>query len=77
MAGTDNKMSKTDKQIKLPLTEQLRDFSTVITYLQLAQVQLEPQLQLTQVQSGLLHFTFTAFCVLLLIDVVAFMTLIF
>jgi len=28
------------------------------TYLQFAQVQFEPQLQLTQVQFGLLHFTF-------------------
>ena len=31
--------------------------NVVVTYLQFAQVHVEPQLQLTQVQFGLLHLT--------------------
>jgi hypothetical protein len=38
--------------------ERLIGVSIGQTYLQLAQVQVAPQLQLTQVQFGLLHFTF-------------------
>jgi hypothetical protein len=41
-----------------PLKERLMVASAGITYLQFAQVQVEPQLQLAQVQFGLLHFTF-------------------
>ena len=41
-----------------PIKERLVVASAGITYLQLAQVQASPQLQLTQVQFALLHFSF-------------------
>jgi hypothetical protein len=56
-SGKDNIMSIRDK--KKPFTvERLNGASIGITYLQFAQVQVEPQLQLAQVQLGLAHFTF-------------------
>jgi hypothetical protein len=39
------------------MKEQLEMASSGICYLQFAQIQAEPQLQLTQVQFGLPHFT--------------------
>jgi len=54
---TANKRS--EKDIKKPIPgERLVKCKTLIAYLQLEQVQLAPQLQLSQVQLGLLHFTF-------------------
>jgi hypothetical protein len=48
---------------------QLISLSIAVTYLQLAQVQVEPQLQSTHVQFGLLHLTLIAFRAVLLIVV--------
>lgn len=55
--GKDNILSIRDK--KKPFTEErLNGASIGITYLQVAHVQAEPQLQFAQVQFGLAHFTF-------------------
>ena len=43
------------------MEERLSRASAGITYLQFAQVHVEPQLQLTHVQFSLLHFTLFAF----------------
>jgi hypothetical protein len=48
-----NKQQKT-----VPGKERFDVVSALIIYLQFAQVHVEPQLQLTHVQLGLLHFTF-------------------
>lgn len=54
--------NRSDKDIKKPIPgERLVNVKAVIAYLQPAQVQLAPQLQLIQVQFGLLHFTLSAF----------------
>jgi hypothetical protein len=55
--GKDNIVSIRDK--KKPSTIERHNVTSIaVTYLQLAQVQVEPQLQLAQVQFGLEHFTF-------------------
>lgn len=54
---TANNRSDRDKKKPFP-QERLVNFTAVFTYLQVAQVQFEPQLQSTHVQFGLLHFTF-------------------
>jgi hypothetical protein len=50
-------MSYRDKQKSRSIKKRLMSVAGE-NYLQLAQVHVEPQLQLTHVQLGLLHFTF-------------------
>ncbi len=50
--------------------------SVGLTYLQLAQVQVEPQLQLTQVQFGLLHFTLLASWLFVVIDFIIYILIV-
>lgn len=57
MLNTDNTVSQTDRE-KPPMLERLQTVSAGISYLQLVQVHADPQLQLSQVQFGLPHFTF-------------------
>jgi len=58
---------------KKPPFGRLFGMSIAVTYLQFAQVHVEPQLQSTQVQFRLLHLTLLAFRAVLLIVVVDFM----
>jgi hypothetical protein len=54
----DGQYAVINRQKSRPMRGRLGGFSECFTYLQFAQVHVEPQLQLTQVQLGLLHFTF-------------------
>jgi hypothetical protein len=71
-------MSETDNvRIIKKAAHKNGSFTLKKSYLQFAQLQLEPQLQFSQLQFGLLHFTLFAVRMVLFVFVTDFMIVIF